>query len=312
MIKSIDTQHMDKVIRPNIHELRQAYERGENIAQLLTRQLPALPRQEVIELAYDLQAGSYTKIAISDPELLKRYALELSELCNDHLADHDIILDCGAGELTTLSALSQHLPSSSQLLACDISLSRLRVGRRFSERFMRGDLADHLKLFVADMARMPLTDRSVDVALTVHALEPNYGREQDLLKELLRITRRTLILFEPSWENANDEVRTRMSRHGYVRDLPRHIKDAGGHLVTVKPLPHPLNPMNPTYCYVVEPVDRGKQPKLSEQVYQCPRSGNPLQRHDGYWWSEKGGWAYPDIDDISCLRMKHGVLMSHA
>jgi hypothetical protein len=295
----------------SINELRRAYYRGDNIIQILSGKTEGLLRQDIIEIAYDIQAGSYTKIALSDPERLKGYALELSHLCKNYLADHDVILDCGAGELTTLSALSQHLPSSSHLFACDISLSRLRVGRRFAERFMCGDLANHLRLFVADMARMPLSDQSVDVVLTVHALEPNHGREQDLLKELMRITRRQLILFEPSWENVNDQVRARMAKHGYVRDLPQHIEEAGGRLVSVKPLSHPLNPMNPTYCYVVEPTDRGIQPSFSEHVYQCPRSGYKLQRHEGYWWSEAGGWAYPEIEGISCLRSKHGVLMSH-
>lgn len=312
MSNSIDSQPMSEALQPNIYEIRQAYERGENIAQLLSKQHPGMPRQEVIELAYDVQSGSYSKIALSDPERLNKYALELSDLCKGHLADQDVILDCGAGELTTLSALSHHLPSSSRLLACDISLSRLRAGRRFAERFMRSDLAGHLGLFVADMARMPIADQSVDVVLTMHALEPNHGRELALLTELLRIARRQLILFEPSWENAGAEGRARMNQHGYVRDLPQHIEQAGGHLLAVKPLPHPLNPMNPTYCYVVEIMERKGQPLCTEHVYQCPLSGFPLQRQDGYWWSEQGGWAYPEMDGISCLRMKHGVLMSHA
>jgi SAM-dependent methyltransferase len=204
------------------------------------------------------------------------------------------------------------LPEKCQLLACDISLSRLRVGRRFAERMMRGDLAKSLKLFVADMARLPLADSSVDVVFTSHALEPNHGREEQLLKELLRVTRRHLLLFEPSWENADQAVRDRMAQHGYVRDLPQHIQAAGGRLVSVEPLPNPLNPMNPTYCYVVEPINKASQPSLDGQVFQCPRSGHVLQKQQSYWWSQEGGWAYPEIDSIACLREKHGVLMSHA
>lgn len=298
-------------MNPSINELRQAYSRGENIAQLLASSNPDADRAEIIEVAYDIQSGSYTRIALENPERLKRYAHEIFTLSRQYLSKYDWVLDCGAGELTTLSALSEHLPQQCQLLACDISLSRLRVGRRFAEQMMRGDLAKSLKLFVADMARLPLADNSVDVVFTSHALEPNHKREEQLLKELLRVARRNLLLFEPSWENADQAMRDRMAQHGYVRDLPQHIQAAGGRLISVKPLPNPLNPMNPTYCYVVEPVDKPQQ-TFADQAFQCPRSGQALQKQQGYWWSQEGGWAYPEIDGIACLREKHAVLMSHA
>jgi ubiquinone/menaquinone biosynthesis C-methylase UbiE len=299
-------------MKPNIGELRQAYSRGDNITQLLTNSNPNLDRSEIIEIAYDIQSGSYTKYALESSGILKRYASEICDLAKPYLAEHDVILDCGAGELTTLSALSEHLPAQCQLLACDISLSRLKVGRRFAERVMRGDLARALRLFVADMGRLPIADSSVDVVFTSHALEPNHGRERDLLAELLRVARRQLLLFEPSWENADELVRTRMEQHGYVRDLPQHIDAAGGRLVSVEPLPNSLNSVNPTYCYVVEPVNKESQPSFADQAFQCPRSGYPYHKQQSYWWNQEGGWAYPEIDGIACLREKHGVLMSHA
>jgi ubiquinone/menaquinone biosynthesis C-methylase UbiE len=302
---------MSAEMNPNVNELRRAYTHGENVTALLTKTHPGLGRDEIIELAYDIQSGSYTKAALDNPGRLKRYAHEIHELGHLYLAEGDTILDCGAGELTTLSALSEHLPPQCQLLACDISLSRLRIGRRFADRVMRDDLRKNLRLFVADMARLPLADNSVDVVFTSHALEPNHGREQELLKELLRVSRRQLLLYEPSWENADEAARARMELHGYVRDLPRHIQAAGGHLVSVERLPNPINHMNPTYCYVVQTISNEIEPFFVDQSFQCPRSGYSLQSQQSYLWSVQGGWAYPEIDGIVCLREKHGVLMSH-
>jgi hypothetical protein len=153
----------------SVNSLRQAYARKENITKLLAEQ-GQLECEEVLEIAYDIQSGSYTNTALANPERLQRYAREIHELCKDFIGERDLILDCGAGELTTLSAFSEHLLQYTRLLACDISLSRLHVGRRFAERVMRGDLALALELFVADMGSMPLTDRSVDVVFTSHAL----------------------------------------------------------------------------------------------------------------------------------------------
>jgi len=312
MSEAADQQSMVQCLRVNIEELRDAYARGENIIQRLTYSQPELSRAEIIEIAYDIQAGSYSDLSLANPEALKRYAREIHALASPYLTEHDVFLDCGAGELTTLSGLSEHLPAHCELLACDISLSRLRIGRSFAERCMRADLAKGLSLFVADMDRLPLADCSVDVIFTSHALEPNHGRELALLSELLPITRRILLLFEPSWENNDEAGRARMQQHGYVRDLPQHIQAAGGRLLSVQPLPNPMNPLNPTYCYAVEPVTKQAQASFSDQVFHCPRSGWRLRKQHHYWWSQEGGWAYPEIDGIACLREKHGVLMSHA
>lgn len=294
----------------SINDLRKAYAQNINITKLLSAQ-DGIEREEVIEVAYDLQSGSYTSAAISDPERLHLYAKEIYDLSGEFIDRHTSMLDCGAGELTTLSALSHHLPEHMRLTACDISLSRLHVGRRFAERFMREDLARNLTLFVADMAFMPLANNSVDAVFTSHALEPNHGRETILLSELLRIARHHLILFEPSWENATESIKSRMAEHGYIRDLPRHIEQAGGRLLSVKALPHSLNPMNPTYCYVVEVANKSRSQESYDNTFQCPCSGYSLQKRSNYWWSSEGGLAYPEIEGISCLRPKHGILMSH-
>ncbi len=295
----------------DINELRERYARNENITKYLT-QKGNIDREEVIEIAYDIQTGSYTKIALDEPDELKRYAEEINTICSKYIFNEDSILDCGAGELTTISALSQHLPRDVQLLACDISLSRLRAGRQYAQQYMRSDLLNNLKMFVADIGRMPLADNSVDVVFTCHALEPNHGREGHIIKELTRIARRHLILFEPSWENATKSIRDRMEEHGYVRDLPRYIKEAGGRLITTEKLPHPLVHTNPTYGYIVEVGNHYTERKNDTNTFQCPRSGFKLGKYNNYWWSKEGGWAYPEIDNISCLRVKQGILMSNA
>ncbi len=296
---------------PKIKDLRNAHERGENVTKLLCKNNPDLSRSDIIEIAYDIQSGSYTRGALQDLEKLENYAREIYSIGGKYIQDNDVILDCGAGELTTLSALSHHLPRYTKTLACDISLSRLRVGRRFAQSMMRADIARDLTLFVADMARLPLKDSSVDIVFTSHALEPNHGQELILLSELLRIARKRLLLFEPSWENADEYARARMDNHGYIRDLPKYIQAAGGRLISAEPLPNPLNPHNPTYCYVVEGVKKSSGLKGENRTFQCPLSGYPLKKLEGFWWSLEGGWAYPEIDRIGCFREKHGVLMSH-
>ena len=146
------------------------------------------------------------KFASTNHVQLHLYPEEMEELAKDCIADINLILNFGAGELTTVSALSQHLPKSNILLAAHISLIRLQLGPLFTERVTRHEFAATLDLFLADMGRVPLAGNSVDMVFTSYALDSNQGRDAKLLRKLLRevsrVVRLHLIFFEPSWEHA--------------------------------------------------------------------------------------------------------------
>ena len=296
---------------PSIKSLREAFERGVNISHLLKNKNPNINKAEIIEIAYDIQAGSYTEIVKKNMSMHKAYAQEIYLMCKEYIDPTYVLLDCGAGELTTTSILSQFIPKTCKIMACDISMSRLRVGKSFASQYMMKEHLQNMDLFVADMANLPVKNNSVDVVFTSHALEPNHGREDELIKELMRIARRYLLLFEPSWENASDEARKRMQKHGYIRELPKFIINNGGRLIKTERLPNPPNPDNPTYCHIVDVQESSNGILDKFNYFQCPRSGHILQNRQNYLWSHDGGWAYPIIDDIACLRNNHGILMSH-
>jgi len=72
---------------------------------------------------------------------------------------------------------------------------------------------------VADLFHIPAEDDSVDAIYTSHSIEPNWGREEEALKELLRVARRAVVLVEPIYELATPDAQARMAHHGYVRGL---------------------------------------------------------------------------------------------
>jgi ubiquinone/menaquinone biosynthesis C-methylase UbiE len=292
----------------NLKEIRKAYENGENITQLL--QNKGVNSLEVIEMSYDLQAGSYSDHALSDSKWMKDYCNEIGGMLKPHIRDLDIVLDCGTGEMTSLSGISHHLPEAVELLAFDISLSRIRAGREYVERAMRSGLAWKLRPFVASMDRIPLLDYSIDVVITVHAMEPNHCREEELLRELFRVSRRKVILFEPSWEENSEQGKERMRSLGYIRGLPECIRRLGGVLESCTPLQNVANHLNPTFCYVINLEKENKSRREVRTPFACPSSGTKLFRHNGFFWSEEGGYAYPIIDGIPILRKQAGILMT--
>src|SRR5437763_14892597 len=101
-----------------------------------------------------------------------------------------------------------------------------------------------LRVMRAELSSIPLPSSSVDVVTTSHALEPNGGREREIIAELVRIARRKLVLFEPCYEMASPEAKARMESLGYIRGLTK-LADRVTSLEIVD------NPLNPTACFVI-------------------------------------------------------------
>ncbi len=75
----------------------------------------------------------------------------------------------------------------------------------FARKYLAQNGYENVKLFTGDLDRIPLASASVDVVLTIHAVEPNRGREEAVLSELLRVARKHLVMIEPSYEFASAE-----------------------------------------------------------------------------------------------------------
>jgi SAM-dependent methyltransferase len=222
-----------------------AFAQGRNVTRTLREHLGTTRNTpEVIEIAYDLQAGTYVEFAEQNPEHVRAYAGQLASFLEPHLRPGDVLLDAGAGELTNLSHMVSQLSTPlSTVYATDISERRLEIGKAYAARYMK---PTDLRVTRAELSSIPLPDKSVDVVTTNHALEPNGGREEEILRELRRIARRKLVLFEPCYEIAGPEARARMDAHGYIRGLSSYADS-----VTAMKIVD--NPLNPTACFVVSP-----------------------------------------------------------
>lgn len=306
---SLDLQATDTAaaeLRALLAGMRAAFERGENAMEYARRTLGRNENLAVATLiAYDLQAGAYVRHALSDPEGKRQWCSQLAGLVEAHLPSGGSVMEVGSGEATTLAGLLESLPQRLGVaLGFDISWSRCAHGRGWLQR-----KALPAELFVADLFHIPLADASVDVVYTSHSLEPNGGREQAALQELLRVARRAVVLIEPIYELASPEARERMVHHGYVRNLKATAETLGCTVDDYRLLDFYVNPLNPSgVVSIVKPGAGAPAPALP--MWRCPLTHAPLVRSATAFSSPDTGLVYPVLDGIPLLCRDHAVLAS--
>lgn len=289
-----------------IETIKSLFEKGENIIQYLRdADKRSVNTIEDILISYDFQAGSYVREYYNSKEFKSQYVSALADVINK-LGSIESIIEVGVGEATTLGLLPRYLQTKpAEVLGFDLSWSRINFAREFVEE--QG--LKNTQLFTGDLFEIPLKDSSVDVVYTSHSLEPNGGNEKEALCELYRISRKFLVLLEPSYELAKEEAKARMIKHGYITRLVDTAKDLGYRIVEHRLFELTSNPLNPTGLLIIQ-VDKDKEQNSTELV--CPVSKTPLASFDGnVLYSTESLLAYPVIKGIPCLLRHNAILATH-
>lgn len=291
----------------DVLEAKSVYKEGNNVTQYLRTKLGSEDNtSDIIEIAYDLQAGSYIEYVNSNRTRTESYAAELGGILKQHLVPGDSLLDVGTGEITTFTLVLNNIDVQlSDILALDISWSRLSVGMKFHKENRRTGFP--LRAFVADIKEIPLHEKCVDVVTSSAALEPNGKNLEALLIELFRITKKKLVLFEPSYELNSEEGKARMDKLGYIKGMERAVSKLGGKVVDVVPIKITSETLNPTACYIIEPPNQNTK-HLGEVTFCVPGTDFKLEADGQFLFSKDTGLVFPILDQIAVLKNSSAIL----
>jgi SAM-dependent methyltransferase len=294
--------------------MQDAFKEGKNITELLRKHFNVLHNTpEIIEMAYDLQAGTYIEYLENYPKIINLYVEEMAKIISARVPYSSVVLDVGSGELTTLSLLINCLKiKPKKVLAFDISWSRVSKGLIFAKETLGGDFGI-LDAFCAETESIPLPSKSVDFAITSHSLEPNGEFISNLLNEIFRVTRKTVFLFEPCYEIASKVGQERMDKFGYVKNIAQTAEGLGALVVEIIPILNSLDPLNPTACFVIQPpgvADYEVPERSFNSAFTVPGTNFPLENIENFYFSEQTGVSYPIILSIPILKLSAGVLTS--
>lgn len=287
-----------------LKEIRRLYSENINIIDYL-KSLDGSAENSIedIMISYDFQAGSYVDDYNNRKEQWDRFTGGLAKQIDSLNCRKTSILECGVGEATMLySVLKQTSTQFTYVGGLDISWSRIKRAQLYAaEQTLNADL------FVGDMFNIPLKDNSVDIVYTMHAIEPNGGKEKAILSELYRVASQYLICIEPAFELANEDARARMERMGYIKDLFSSAKELGYNIIRWE-LYAPgmdLQPLNPAGILVIE---KKQENNFRQPQKCCPITRTNLEIIDGAYYSEDSCLAYPIVGGVPCLTTEHAVV----
>lgn len=278
--------------------IKNVYENNQNIISYL-KSLDNREQNTVedILISYDFQAGSYLKAYLNgknNSELINEMRKIIYNALKN-LGGGAGVLEAGVGEATSMGPIFHEIPSSlvSSIYGFDISWSRIKYAEKMLD--MLG--MQNVSLFVADMLKMPIKDNAVDLVYTIHAIEPNGGKEIEILKELYRVTKRYLLLFEPIYEMVGNEGKERMQKHGYIKGLYDTAIALGYDVIKYEMLKNASNPLNPTGIIIIEK----SVTEEIENVFCDPVSSGEIVVTDNVIYCEESMLMYPIIKGIPCL-----------
>lgn len=164
------------------------------------------------------------------------------------------------------------------------------------------------RVFVGDVKKnLPLPNKSIDIIISRHALEPNGGYLKECLDSLFRVSRNKVILFEPHYERANSEGKKRFNRHGYIKNIKKTINICGGILEEIFPLQVNYNKLNPISCFIITPPNTIKTQSQKPQ-FSIPGTNYLLKKKSNFYLSQETGFVFPVLEKIPLLNINHAIL----
>ncbi|HKO61638.1 MAG TPA: class I SAM-dependent methyltransferase [Pyrinomonadaceae bacterium] len=274
--------------------------------------------RDVSENEYSWFAGStidyvhtrdIEKFAIIDDEVRKFSMREVIGRCyaerNDILGQLQFrsVLEVGAGELTFMHSVYDKFGPSLDLYGLDITLNRLLHGLRFAQSRQMP-----VTVVQADGTAIPFPDNSFDLVVSHHALEQMPTIFRDAITEMIRVSRKHVVLFEPFYQRASLLEKLRMRASDYVRGIYPFVRNLPG--VRLHPpfvCRNHGTPYNHTGVFILEKTQEGVS---NDPRVICPVSRGELQAFPGGHYSVKSSLYYPTVRGVPVLYKKYAQVIS--
>jgi hypothetical protein len=279
----------------------EVYKKGENIAQALLK--AGANKSDIIEIAYELQSGSYTSAFYkSEFGAIRNKALHviIEKYCRlDEVSSVGVF---GVGEAVNWIGFNGCIDN---FYGVELSYSRLKYADNNLSK-LKG--IGHRTLIKGDASEVIFNDNSFDLSITLHSIEPN-GNEQgtQMLHNVVNSSSKYVLLFEPDYLTAPESMKVRMKSHDYVCNISEELEKIDSIRIVDKfNLDIQGNSDNLTTCWMIEKIDKNNSLKVKTI---CPFSYDELIDYENTKYSKMSGLAYPIINNFVFLNKNDAIFV---
>jgi hypothetical protein len=288
---------MEKEIEKKIKHFQLAVEtfnKGLNVVQAL-KSIGAT-KSDSIELAYELQAGEYTK-NFNELNLLRNK--EIHTVINKYLQMPSIenIGVFGVGEAKNWIGYKGKIKN---LYGVELAYSRLLFAH---QNLAKLEGVEHFTLIKGDASERIFNENFFDIAMTLHSVEPNGNTQGSrIIENVIKSASKYIFLFEPDFSTAHEKMKKRMLQHDYVRNISDTLANIDSiNIIDKYVMKTQENLDNLTTCWIIE---KKEKKIILNKSFICPFSGEDLIEYSDVFYSPKTGVAFPRVNGFNFINKK--------
>lgn len=340
--KRLHDEHGTVVSPVNLKAVRRAQQLSrlasnpivEKIKKRWHKRTEILKVEDQVLKSYDRMAGVYNEVdealrndqtvrfCVYDGKYSERKSCEIynaqieyavREIYEPYLREAASALEVGAGEGTTIQNILRlaQLPDI-RWGALELSWSRVAEAKRSA--ISKSNVTAFGSFVAGSAVSLPYHDNSFDVVFTNGCIEQIKFDTDKAIAECIRVARKKVVFYEPSYELGDDFQRKYMEGRQYFRGMEAILKRLGARIERHELVPYSFNAF---CCYAVTVVDVGAtdaSAKATEKSSElaCPKCRSALIGvEDGlYCPSFECSAVFPVMWGIPCLRPQDGVFAS--
>jgi hypothetical protein len=279
-----------------------AFKNGKNIVNTLKKL--GVNKSDSIEIAYEIQAGSYTR-EFNNFHLERNKALHsiINKVATLNGVDTvDTVGVFGVGEAMNWIGYEG---SINKLFGVELSFSRLQFAYKNLNKISG---IKSFQLIKGDAKENIFNKNSFDIAITMHSLEPNGNKQgASILRNVVDSASKYVVMFEPDYKTAHKEMKERMIKNDYVRNISKELSKMNSiEIIDKFKLKKDANIDNVTTCWIIR---KKSQNETVKNKLVCPFTNGELYEYPDVMYSPNAGLGYPKINDFLFINKKDAVFL---
>lgn len=163
------------------------------------------------------------------------------------------------------------------------------------------------------MLQLPYKDNSFDCVLTHYALEELSGYQEKAIRELVRISKRYVIIIEASFELGNKHEKRKLINRNWNLEIIPCIKSNNWRLIKHSLIPYCHDAYHHGGIHIIEKntiASDISRNKFKNDIFCCPSCNGKIENVKSFFKCAECSLVYPSSENIPIFLTDKGIIAS--